>query len=106
MKKRNLFDELMEGVCDMRSQREGKLTLRHQTVKTAKPKVTVTAAELVQLRQRLNVSQPMMADYLRTSCDTLQNWEQGRSKPNAQAAILIKLMERDPEGMREQLASL
>lgn len=106
MKKRNLFDELMEGVGDMRAQREGKRTLRHQTATVAKPKVEVTATELVQLRLRLNVSQPVMADYLRTSRDTLQNWEQGRSKPNAQAAVLIKLMARDPEGMKAQLASL
>jgi putative transcriptional regulator len=28
---------------------------------------------------------------------TVENWEQGRAKPNAQAAVLIKLVERYPD---------
>ena len=36
---------------------------------------------------------------------TLENWEQGRAKPNAQAALLIRLVERYPETM-DRLASV
>jgi putative transcriptional regulator len=43
--------------------------------------------------------------YLRTNTRTLENWEQGRAKPNAQATTLIRLVERFPETV-EQLAAL
>ena len=35
--------------------------------------------------------------YLRTNPRTLENWEQGRAKPNAQAALLIRMVERFPD---------
>lgn len=34
---------------------------------------------------------------LRTNLRTLENWEQGRAKPNAQAALLIRLVEKYPD---------
>ena len=36
---------------------------------------------------------------------TLENWEQGRARPNAQAALLIRLVERYPDTM-ERLAMM
>lgn len=36
---------------------------------------------------------------------TIANWEQGRSKPNAQAAILLKLIDRFPE-LLDEIATL
>lgn len=94
--KRNLFAELMEGVDALAGAREGKITLRMVDVKTTAP-ADVTAGELVALRQRLNVSRAVMAARLRTNLRTLENWEQGRAKPNAQAALLIRLVEHYPE---------
>jgi putative transcriptional regulator len=34
---------------------------------------------------------------LRTNVRTLDNWEQGRARPNAQAALLIRLVQRYPD---------
>ena len=96
MKKRNLLGEMMDGVQDMKAEREGKLTLRSFKVDaTAAPQIT--AEELVQLRDRLHVSRAVFARYLRTNARTVEGWEQGRAKPNAQAALLIKLVEKYPE---------
>jgi len=104
MKKRSLFSELMDGVQDMQAEREGKLTLRSFDVEAlAAPEVTAT--ELVELRNRLRVSRAVFARYLRTNPRTVEGWEQGRAKPNAQAALLIKLVEKYPETV-EHLASL
>ena len=100
--KRNLYAELMEGVHALAEAREGKVTLRTVEMKAAAP-VNVTAEELIALRQRLNVSRAVMAARLRTNLRTLENWEQGRARPNAQAALLIRLVERYPETM-ERLA--
>ncbi|MEW7849544.1 hypothetical protein AB2N08_12660 [Massilia aurea] len=43
------------------------------------------------------MSQPVFARQLRTEARTIANWEQGVSKPNAQAAILLALVDRHPE---------
>ena len=61
--------------------------------------------ELIALRERLNVSRAVLAARLRTNLRTLENWEQGRAKPNAQAALLIRLVARYPETM-ERLVTL
>ena len=104
MKKRSLFNELVAGVQDMQAEREGKITLRSFTADaTAAP--VVTAEELIQLRDRLHVSRAVFARYLRTNVRTVEGWEQGRAKPNAQAALLIKLVEKYPETV-EHLATV
>ncbi len=96
MKKRNVFAELVEGFEALAQAREGKMTLRTHTVETPGP-ASVTAAEVLALRQRLNLSRAVMAARLRTNPRTLEKWEQGRAAPNAQAALLIRLVERYPE---------
>jgi len=94
--KRNLFDELSEGFDALAEQRQGKRTLRTHDVEM-KPAPELAAAELVALRERLHLSRAVFARYLRTNPRTLDNWEQGRAKPNAQAALLIRLVSSYPD---------
>lgn len=96
MKRRNLFAEITEGFDAFAEARAGKRTLRTHEVE-AKPAPEVTAEELLALRERLHLSRPVFARYLRTNPRTLENWEQGRARPNAQAALLIRLVERYPD---------
>jgi len=96
MKKRNLMDELTEGFSALAQQRSGKRTLRTHVV-ALKPAPTISARELSKLRAKLNLSRGLFAGYLRTNVRTLENWEQGRAKPNAQAALLIRLVQRFPD---------
>lgn len=102
--KRNLFEELIEGFDAMEAERKGKLTLRQHVVERH-PVPDVSAEELVQLRTRLNLSQAVFAGILRTNKRTLENWEQGRAKPNAQAAVLVRLVEKYPDTI-ERLAAV
>ncbi len=104
MPKRNLFDEINEGFDALADHREGKRTLRTHTV-ARNPVPEITPEQLVALRQRLNLSRPVFADYLRTKTRTLENWEQGRARPNAQATLLIHLVARYPDTV-ERLASI
>ena len=104
MKKRNLFNEIIEGFDALHDERHGKRTLRTHAVQP-RPVIDITAAELVALRERLQLSRPVLAHYLRTNPRTLENWEQGRAKPNAQAALLIRLVERYPDTV-ERLAEV
>jgi putative transcriptional regulator len=104
MKKRDVFEELTEGFEALAQSRSGKLTLRkHKLV--VQPAVNISAAELISLRERLQFSRPVFASFLRTNPRTLENWEQGRAKPNAQAALLIKLVAKFPDTV-ERLATV
>ncbi len=104
MKKRNLFAEIAEGFDALENERAGKQTLRTHKVEV-QPLAEVTAEELVMLRERLHLSRPVFAGYLRTNPRTLENWEQGRAKPNAQASLLIRLVEKFPDTV-ERLAAV
>lgn len=104
MKKRNLFAEIAEGFDALAEARAGKRTLRTHEVEMM-PAPAVSAEELLALRERLHLSRTVFARYLRTNPRTLENWEQGRARPNAQAALLIKLVERYPDTV-ERLAAV
>jgi putative transcriptional regulator len=93
---RDLFAELSEGMTALANARRGKRTLRTHTVEF-KPAVQITPRDLVRIRQELKLSRALFAGYLRTNVRTLENWEQGRARPNAQAALLISLVKRFPD---------
>jgi putative transcriptional regulator len=101
---RNLFGELREGMTALAESRQGKRTLRTHVVQY-KPIPKVTPQELIRVRERLKCSRALFAGYLRTNVRTLENWEQGRAKPNAQAVLLIHLVKRYPDTV-ERLASI
>jgi putative transcriptional regulator len=98
LKKRKLFDELLEGFGALADERSGKATLRTTSLEV-KPAPRVSARELLKLRRSLKMSRGLFAGYLRTNVRTLENWEQGRAKPNAQAALLIRMVQRFPDTM-------
>ena len=102
--KRNLFAEITEGFDALEKQRQGKVTLRTIEVES-KPTPVISAAELKAIRERLQLSRAVFAHYLRTNPRTLEGWEQGRAKPNAQAALLIHLVDRYPDTVK-RLASV
>jgi putative transcriptional regulator len=93
---RDVFAELTEGMEALAESREGKRTLRTHAVEF-KPAPTVSPKELIRVRESLNMSRAVFAVCLRTNVRTLENWEQGRAKPNAQAALLINLVKLFPD---------
>ena len=102
--KRNLFEEMKEGFNALQSVREGKITLRQHRVEK-KPALSISPEELMTLREKLHMSRTVFARYLRTNERTLENWEQGRASPNAQDAILIRIVERYPDTV-ERLSTI
>ena len=94
MAKRDVFDELMEGVAAMKSHRDGKLTLRNFKVEPA-PLPKVDAKLIGDTRRKLRINPR-----------TLEKWEQGRAKPNPQAAALVLLVRQYPDTLErlEQVA--
>lgn len=96
VRKRKLLDELMEGIDAMRQQREAKITLRSHEVEDLPP-LAVDADLIRDTRERLHLSRSVFARRLRVSTRTLENWEQGRARPNAQAAALILMVREYPD---------
>ncbi len=103
-KKRSVFRELMSGIEAMREHREGRLTLRTHPVE---PIVLPTLEPDVvrETREALHMSRRVFAFKLGVNPRTLERWEQGRSKPNEQAAALIWLVRKYPDTL-ERLESL
>ncbi len=63
--------------------------------------LAVDARVIRETRKQLNVSRAVFARGLRVSTRTLENWEQGRAQPNAQAAALILMVRRYPDTLRK-----
>ena len=96
MSKRKIFDEMMEGIAAMKNHREGKITLRSYKVEAA-PLPKVDSKLIRDTRRKLRCSRAVFARKLRINERTLEKWEQGRAKPNPQAAALVLLVRNYPD---------
>src|ERR1700730_6846089 len=96
MSKRKIFDEMMEWHRAMKSHREGKITLRTYKVEAA-PLPKVDSKLIRDTRKKLHCSRAVFARKLRINERTLEKWEQGRAKPNPQAAALVLLVRKYPD---------
>ena len=69
------------------------------------PLLEVNSQFIRETRERLKVSRGVFARQLRVNKRTLEKWEQGRAKPNKQAAALILLTRKFPDTL-QRLAQL
>jgi putative transcriptional regulator len=96
MSSRDLFAELSSALVEAKEHSDGKLTLKtHQLNDVSE--LDISPIEIVNIREKFNMSRGVFARLLHTSSRTLENWEQGRSAPNGQAITLLKLVQRHPE---------
>jgi putative transcriptional regulator len=95
MSKRNLFNELKEGLQEVIDHDKNKITLR--THKIDNSHLEMSADDIRAVRKQFNMSRAVFASCLHTSIRTLEKWEQGLSKPNEQAITLLKLTEKYPD---------
>jgi putative transcriptional regulator len=96
MAKRRVFDEMIEGVQAMKKHREDKITLRSYKVEAA-ALPAVDSKFIRETRKRMRCSRAVFARKLRINLRTLEKWEQGRAKPNPQAAALVLLVRKYPD---------
>jgi putative transcriptional regulator len=85
----NLFDELVQSV------REGGAILRGE--KEAARTFEIEAIDIKNIREEYGLSQSEFAGLLGISVNTLQNWEQGRRKPQGAARVLLMVAEKHPK---------
>ena len=91
MAKRNLFEELQEGLEAVRDNPD------------ALPRHELTVPDVKAIREAFRMSQADLAVFLDVPKKTLQNWEQGRRHPSGSAQTLLRIMEKEPEAVRRAL---
>ena len=91
------FSELLRSAGEALAHAKGKLELK-TTVLPAPPE-PMTAAEIKNLRGRLNASQAVFAHYLSVSPKLVQAWEARRRQPQGPALLLLRIAERDPRSL-------
>jgi putative transcriptional regulator len=63
------------------------------------------AVDVRAVRQRLGKSQSEFASLIGVSVSTLQNWEQGRRRPEGPARALLRVAAANPEAVAAALAN-
>ena len=89
MAKRDIGQEILDGIREIKEYKLGKKVLRARSLKApSSPQV---------IRQRLKLSQSAFAGLMGVSLRTVQDWEQGRRKPSGPAVALLRIAEQKPD---------
>jgi len=89
MSKRDIGQEILDGIQDIKAYEAGEKVLRtHTFTEPAPPQV---------IRAKLKLSQSAFAGLMGVSLRTIQDWEQGRRKPSGPAEALLRIAEQKPE---------
>jgi len=86
-----LFKELVASV------REGGAILREE--EEAARRFVVEEPDVAAIREEYGLSQSKFAALLGISVRTLQNWEQGRRRPQGPAKVLLRVASKHPEAV-------
>lgn len=91
MSKRDIGQEILDGIREIKAHQRGELTL--QTREVSEPDARA-------IRQRMGLTQDAFAALLGVSARTLEGWEQGRRHPRGPALALLRVASNHPEALR------
>ena len=89
MSKRDIGQEILEGIREVKAYKAGTNSLRVHSLKEPGPPQVI--------RSKLKLSQSAFAGLMGVSLRTVQDWEQGRRKPSGPAVALLRIAEQKPE---------
>lgn len=95
--KKELFNELCESIKEAGQIKKGK--------KRPSRFYVSHADSVFAIRLKLGLSQAKFAALMGVTDDCVQNWEQGRRKPNGAAKVLLKIAEKHPQIILEAARS-
>jgi len=98
VRRSRVASDIISGLKDAIAFSRGKLSLHVRTVDVPDP-VDVRA-----LRSKLGLSQAEFAARYGISPRTLQEWEQGRTRPDGAVRAYLTVIERNPQAVIEALA--
>ena len=87
----NVFESIMQGLNEAVAYEKGKNTARSASV-TIAPLPEVSAAEVKELRQSLNMTQRTFAALMGVSNKTVEAWEKGTNTPAGTARRMIGML--------------
>ena len=90
MSKRNIAEEIVKGLEEIKAWKRGELKLKTYSVEMPK------AANVPGIRKELGLSQPEFAGFMGVSLGTLRNWEQERREPQGPARALLLVASKQP----------
>lgn len=89
MSDRNIGQEILDGIKEIKRFKKGEIKLKTRTLAEPSPAKTI--------RKKLQLSQSSFASLMGVSTRTIQDWEQGRRKPQGPAKSLLRIAEQHPE---------
>jgi len=93
MSDRDIGQEILEGIKEIKKHKRGKFKLKTHALTEPSPPCKI--------RQKLKLSQSAFASLMGVSPRTIQDWEQGRRKPQGPAKSLMRIAEQHPEVFTE-----
>ena len=95
--KKNDFEKLVVSIKEAGEIKAGRRTASHT--------YEIKPPDIKSVREKLNVSQNEFALMIGVSVRTLQNWEQGRRKPEGPAKALLRVASKNPQAVLDALHS-
>lgn len=89
MAKRDIGQEILDGLREIKAHKAGTIDLRKRTLQPV--------ASASEIRAKLQISQAAFAGLMGVSVRTLQDWEQGRRQPAGSARMLLRIAQQHPE---------
>lgn len=93
----SFFERVKAGLEEAIQHFRGEITLR--VIEVPSPPPACSAAEILALRRRLNVSQTIFGALLNVSYKTVQSWEQGERTPSHAALRLLQVASESPDSV-------
>ena len=91
------FDKIMAGLEDARAYLNG------GRAGFEVHEIEVPYPDVVAIRSKTGMSQPVFARSIGIALGTLKNWEQGRRRPDGPARVLLALIDKRPTIVQEEL---
>jgi putative transcriptional regulator len=93
------FDKIKAGI-------EGAIAIARGEAEPATYRVHVPEEiDVKAIRRKLGMSQAKFAASFGFGIDAVQNWEQGRRRPEGAARAFLRVIEREPDAVRRALAA-
>jgi len=86
------FAELVSSVQDMGRHMRDEKVAGARVIKVREPNVRA-------IRRKSGLSQSQFAALIGVNLRTLQNWEQGRTRPTGPARAFLRIVEKNPKAM-------
>ena len=89
MSERNIGQEILNGIQEIKEFKKGNISLKIHTHKEP--------GSCKDIRKKLKLSQSAFASLIGVSVRTVQDWEHGRRTPKGPGKSLLRIAEQNPE---------